>query len=577
MKKFIAILLLVALFVGSELQSQNVAKPKLRTWKDATGGFSVEAIYVSANDGKVQLKKRNNSLITLSIKRLSKRDQEWIVERLAKMDRGTNQPRPRGTGQDGQKQGKRGGNPGKQSNQANAFDEYAPTRSAKDEMVALASKGFTWLTGSPADNDVSSVGKDAQFFGFVSLRYQSKRTVQRGPVGRAFFALLTDDQRSVLISAAHDQHETLQQFHLLRQKVLRELERLLYTGLEVDMRQLQALAEQYGELDAELGLHQARAFATVNKSLTRQQHEQLKQMRRQYVAGQSNSGQELARQQRKVMVRDATTLSEDEFAQLEDMCAKAFTWLTGTSADNETLPLGKPAQFFGFVSLRLKSNHSVSRAGISRMFYDLLSSRQQSVISRTATQQHDEVDEYLAKRRKLLREFERLRDAAQCDEKEVVNLGADLGWLDVQIALLQAKAYTEVRTSLREEQVESLMDIRSQYVLESTDLAELAPLERGKRLFFLCASCHSPQPGKPHVGPPLHGVVGRQAASMDGFKYSPAIKAKASNGLVWTADALNKFLAQPQRFVPSTNMGFKGLLHEDDRTALIEYLKTLKH
>ena len=483
----------------------------------------------------------------------------------------------------GQKQGKRGqtgkgkgGGFGKQPNKANAFDEYAPTRSAKDEMTALISKGLTWLTGSPADNDVSSVGKDAQFFGFVSLRYQSKRTVQRGPVGRAFFALLTPDQRRVMIRAAHDQHETLRLFHTLREKVLRELERLLYTGLEVDIRRLQGLAEQYGELDAELGLYEARAFATVNTSLTQQQHEQLKNMRRQYVAGQSKDAQELAKRQRKEMVRDAAELTDDELAQLEDMCAKAFTWLTGTPADNETLPLGKPAQFFGFVSLRLKSNHSVSRAGISRMFYDLLTSDQQNVISRTATQQHAKVDEYLAQRRKLLRELERLLASGECDEQEVADLGADVGWLDVQIALLQAKAYTAIRASLTNEQVETMMEIRSRHVLESSRLAELSPLQRGERLFFLCTSCHSPQLDKSHVGPPLNNVVGRPAASVSGYAYSPAMRAQGSKGLRWSADMLENFLSQPQRFIPGTNMGFKGLLHEDDRKAVIEYLKTLK-
>ena len=41
--------------------------------------------------------------------------------------------------------------------------------------MAMFSKGFAWLSGSPADNEKLSVGKTAQFFGFVAVRYASDR------------------------------------------------------------------------------------------------------------------------------------------------------------------------------------------------------------------------------------------------------------------------------------------------------------------------------------------------------------------------------------------------------------------
>ena len=55
MKKIIAILLLL-LLVGSELQAQDAAKPKLRTWKDSTGKFSIEAVFVRVDDNRLVLR-----------------------------------------------------------------------------------------------------------------------------------------------------------------------------------------------------------------------------------------------------------------------------------------------------------------------------------------------------------------------------------------------------------------------------------------------------------------------------------------------------------------------------------------
>ena len=57
----------------------------LRTWADSTGFFQLEATYVMAKDGKVQLRKKDDSLVTFSIDRLSKEDRSWIEKRTAEL------------------------------------------------------------------------------------------------------------------------------------------------------------------------------------------------------------------------------------------------------------------------------------------------------------------------------------------------------------------------------------------------------------------------------------------------------------------------------------------------------------
>jgi cytochrome c len=98
---------------------------------------------------------------------------------------------------------------------------------------------------------------------------------------------------------------------------------------------------------------------------------------------------------------------------------------------------------------------------------------------------------------------------------------------------------------------------------------------RGERVFQRCFSCHSVAPSETAQlqGPSLHGVVGRPAATVAGFDYSDAMKAKAAGGLVWTPETLDRFIADPDTFVPGTPMVvLPPLRDEQDRADLIAYL-----
>ena len=75
-----------------------------------------------------------------------------------------------------------------------------------------------------------------------------------------------------------------------------------------------------------------------------------------------------------------------------------------------------------------------------------------------------------------------------------------------------------------------------------------------------------------HSAPSLKGVVGRRAAIVDDYAYSPALKKAGEDGLVWNEHELAEFLASPSRKIPGTKMRFWGLwsFEIDD---LIAFLK----
>lgn len=92
---------------------------------------------------------------------------------------------------------------------------------------------------------------------------------------------------------------------------------------------------------------------------------------------------------------------------------------------------------------------------------------------------------------------------------------------------------------------------------------------RGKIVFRQCHACHSLKPGDNGVGPTLHGLFGRKAASVPGFRYSPFMR---RSGIVWSPAALRKYLPNPQAMVPGTKMTFLGLKDPREIEDLIAYL-----
>jgi cytochrome c len=102
-------------------------------------------------------------------------------------------------------------------------------------------------------------------------------------------------------------------------------------------------------------------------------------------------------------------------------------------------------------------------------------------------------------------------------------------------------------------------------------LANATP-ERGETAAKKCQACHTFNKGEPNrVGPNLYGVVGRDRASVPGFNYSAAMKAKAGK---WTIEELNAFLTNPRGSIPGTSMSFAGLPRGSERADIITYLNT---
>ncbi|WP_413717490.1 c-type cytochrome [Silicimonas sp. MF1-12-2] len=111
----------------------------------------------------------------------------------------------------------------------------------------------------------------------------------------------------------------------------------------------------------------------------------------------------------------------------------------------------------------------------------------------------------------------------------------------------------------------------------------------GEAAFSKCQSCHVVQNDAGEVlagrnaktGPNLFGVVGRQAGTVDGFRYKKSIVEAGEGGLVWDAATIAAYLQDPTAFLKETlgdngarsGMAFK-VRSEEEAADLAAFLAT---
>lgn len=96
-----------------------------------------------------------------------------------------------------------------------------------------------------------------------------------------------------------------------------------------------------------------------------------------------------------------------------------------------------------------------------------------------------------------------------------------------------------------------------------------ADVDKGKAVFEQCAACHSLDGSGDYDGPTLKGVMGRKAGALEEYRYSAAMK---RSDVTWDATTLDKYVTDPQAFIPGNRMAFAGIADKGERDDLIAFL-----
>ncbi|NOQ15582.1 MAG: c-type cytochrome [Methyloprofundus sp.] len=96
---------------------------------------------------------------------------------------------------------------------------------------------------------------------------------------------------------------------------------------------------------------------------------------------------------------------------------------------------------------------------------------------------------------------------------------------------------------------------------------------QGEMLFSACLGCHTATEGAEHgIGPDLNQIYNRSIASAADYNYSTGLQKISGK---WSEENLDQFLANPQTFAVGNKMQIKGISAQQDRAALIYYMKSL--
>ncbi|GAL30548.1 hypothetical protein JCM19239_6847 [Vibrio variabilis] len=153
---------------------------------------------------------------------------------------------------------------------------------------AVASRTLSWLTGSSSNNDYVSVGRTANYFGFVGLRVASGHSLSRSLVAKQTLSVLTSAQRDTLLSLVDTQKPYSEQVAKSRSVMNRALEGLLVDE-PISEQTFITLGATYGQHEAMLGRIIALTFGEIMQSLTDEQKQRLDIIRQAHLTGKGQT------------------------------------------------------------------------------------------------------------------------------------------------------------------------------------------------------------------------------------------------------------------------------------------------
>lgn len=104
-------------------------------------------------------------------------------------------------------------------------------------------------------------------------------------------------------------------------------------------------------------------------------------------------------------------------------------------------------------------------------------------------------------------------------------------------------------------------------------LRDVNAMPNGERQFMRkCSICHALEAGPSRkAGPTLHGIFGRRAGMIEGYRYSGTLN---GSSIIWTEATIDALFDEgPDHYIPGSKMPMQVIAGAQDRHDLIQFLK----
>ncbi|MDG1805945.1 hypothetical protein [Flavicella sp.] len=152
----------------------------------------------------------------------------------------------------------------------------------------------------------------------------------------------------------------------------------------------------------------------------------------------------------------------DEKKELDNLAVRTFSWLTGTSTDNDYVSVGKVAHYFGVISLRLDSGHTLSRGGLGKKAFQILNLNQQKEMLALLEELKAPLKEYHTYHNLLNRELEKLLRREELDRDKCILFSEKQLMAEGKIGLISAQKFYKIYITLSSSQLHQLKEMRKQ-------------------------------------------------------------------------------------------------------------------
>ncbi len=347
--------------------------------------------------------------------------------------------------------------------------EQATSDNAQLHTISFAALSF--MSSGICEMSFLPPGKHASYFGFQYLRDVVGGAAGHGQnfvpaVANNMLYILSTQQRELLVNLATQQQEKIKQFALQRFPLLLSFERYANKQLPKGTTRLNKskIVQHSGELyalDGELSYERALAFGKVVTSFTQDQKNYLNQFKNKPYDSWAQRDEQLDKRQ----------FAHPIHVAIMTYASELFSWYIGDQQKDMYFTPERTAAYFGAYWTKAAPMKAVRRDSYristeltgdsGAMFLRILNKQQKSQITNLIQHQKPFLMEMVSVRKSIAEKIRQFIGGGTPNLETIVSLSRKFGELDGEIAYLYADAYTNIKTSLSQPQLQKAIQIRN--------------------------------------------------------------------------------------------------------------------